>query len=45
MILYIKETYRKLANEKYELLEELTRQNVSIKKLHEELDLERYKAT
>jgi hypothetical protein len=41
VIFLFKESYRKLASEKYELLEELTRQNISIKKLHEELDQER----
>jgi predicted nuclease with TOPRIM domain len=36
----LSESFRKLANEKYELLEELTKRNMAIEKLHEKLDAE-----
>lgn len=38
----LSESFRKLANEKYELLEELTRQNLSVHELYVKLDRERY---
>ncbi|KAG5679068.1 hypothetical protein PVAND_008665 [Polypedilum vanderplanki] len=36
----LSESFRKLANEKYELMEELTRKNLMIEELHKKLDEE-----
>jgi hypothetical protein len=38
----LSESFRTVANEKYELLDEITRQNVLIAELYDKLDHERY---
>lgn len=41
----LSESFRTVANEKYELMDELTRRNLLVSELYDKLDHERYKGT